>query len=72
MKSLMIKDLSLAEELDHKAMAAVHGGIIYHVMTWDDWVKTLPAMPSPPRMPGYIAPPIYKDFRPDDNPPSRL
>jgi hypothetical protein len=28
MKTLIIKDLSLIEELDRKAMAAVHGGMI--------------------------------------------
>ena len=28
MTTLMIKDLSLTEELDRKAMAAVHGGVI--------------------------------------------
>jgi len=27
MKALMIKDLSLTEEMDRKAMAAVHGGV---------------------------------------------
>jgi len=28
MKTLMIKDLALTEELDHQAMAAVHGGTL--------------------------------------------
>ena len=30
MKTLMIKDLALTEELDSKAMAAVHGGLGYY------------------------------------------
>ena len=66
MKFLMIKDLSLAEELDRKAMAAVRGGIAYnvplHTVTWDDWVKALPPMlalpemPALPGMPGKMVP----------------
>ena len=67
MKFLMIKDLSLAEELDRKAMAAVRGGIAtdfhpVHTATWEDWVKALPPMlalpemPALPGMPGKMVP----------------
>ncbi len=51
MKSLTITDLSLAEDLDGKAMAATRGGILIHTVTWTDWVKTLPAFPALPATP---------------------
>jgi hypothetical protein len=41
MKALMIKDLSLTEELDSKAMAAVHGGVakggVYSGLSYDQY-----------------------------------
>ena len=37
MKTIMIKDLSLTEELDRKAMASVHGGMVKGSMP--SWVS---------------------------------
>ena len=54
MKTMMIKDLSLDENLDRKAMAAVHGGIaMEYKPKLEELYEMLKALPKLVELPGY-------------------
>jgi hypothetical protein len=64
MRLLTIRDLSLSEALDRKAMRAINGGVLPGGCV-DPWrVPTLPAIPMPtlpplPQMPTGFPPPYW-------------
>ncbi len=42
---MMIKDLSMTEELDRNAMEALRGGIIYGPSPWEKYLPEFPVLP---------------------------